>query len=527
MKTWIAAAAALLVSGGIAAADTPHDTVVMGKSIDDIISLDPAESFEYSGNEVVANIYDRLIGFDFKDVSKLHGELAESWSVADDGKTYTFKMRPGVKFQSGNPVTAEDAAFSLQRAIILNKTPAFILQQFGFTKDNAKQLIRATDPMTLTIVTEKQVAPTFFYYCLTAMVASIVDEKTVMQHQKDGDMGNAWLKTANSAGSGAFTLRGWKPAESYTVEANPNWFHGAPSVKRVVVRHMTEAASQRLQLEKGDIDIARELDADALKALSANANVRIESGPKASIFYISFNQKNQYLKKPEVVEALKWLIDYDSIQKNIVPTRYTVHQNFLPMGILGALPDKPYKFDLAKGKELLAKAGLPNGFEVTMDVRSTSPNPEIAQAIQQTWAQAGIKLTLIPGDGKQTLTKYRARQHDIYEGLWGSDYQDPNSNAQGFASNPNNADDSQNKTLAWRNAWDIPDLTKQVDAAVLERDAAKRQAMYEAMERDFVKRAPFAILFQETETIASRANVTGFVNGPSFDADLYYALKKN
>ncbi len=149
--TWLLAAMVLVAGPALAA--TPKDTVVMAKQIDDIISLDPAESFEFSGSEVTGNIYERLITYDLKDVSKLKGELAESWSAGADGKTYTFKMRKGVKFHSGNPVTAQDAAYSLQRAVIMNKTPGFILTQFGFTKENVKEKIRATDDQTLVIET--------------------------------------------------------------------------------------------------------------------------------------------------------------------------------------------------------------------------------------------------------------------------------------------------------------------------------------------------------------------------------------
>ena len=116
---------------GAAAAGTPKDTVVMAKPIDDMISLDPAESFEFSGSELVANIYDSQIGYYVKDVEKLYGELGWSGSVAADGKTYTFKLRPDAKFHSGNPVTAEDVAFSFRRVVVLNKTPAFILTQLG------------------------------------------------------------------------------------------------------------------------------------------------------------------------------------------------------------------------------------------------------------------------------------------------------------------------------------------------------------------------------------------------------------
>ena len=92
---------------------------------------------------LLENVYDRLIRILPAHNFELEPGLAESWSVADDGKTYTFKIRDGVKFHSGNPVTAEDAAWSLQRAVKLNKTPAFILTQFGFTPENVDQMIKA------------------------------------------------------------------------------------------------------------------------------------------------------------------------------------------------------------------------------------------------------------------------------------------------------------------------------------------------------------------------------------------------
>jgi len=521
--TWLLAAMVLVAGPALAA--TPKDTVVMAKQIDDIISLDPAESFEFSGSEVVGNMYERLISYDLQDVSKLKGELAESWSLGADGKTYTFKMRKGVKFASGNPVTAQDAAYSLQRAVIMNKTPGFILTQFGFSKENAKEKIRATDDQTLVVETGDQVAPTFFYYCLTAVIGGIVDMKTVQAHEKDGDFGNEWLKT-NSAGSGPFKLISWKANDSYVLERNDNYQGAKAIARRVVVRHVAEPASQRLLLEKGDIDYARNLTKDQLDAIKTNPNIVTQQARKGSIWYVSVNQKNANLAKPEVREALKWLVDYASIEENILRGSYVVHQSFLPKGFLGAIDDKPYKFDLAKAKALLAKAGVPDGFSVTMDVRNTSPNTDIAQAIQASWGKAGIKLELLPGDGKQVITKYRARNHDVMLLQWGPDYQDPHSNAETFAMNVDNTDASKSKTLAWRNSWDIPDMTKQTAAAVKERDAKKRQAMYEAIQREHQRVSPFIIMFQQIEVAAHGKNVDGFVIGPSFENNLYAGIKK-
>ena len=132
------------------------------------------------------------------------------------------------------------------------------------------------------------------------------------------------------------------------------------------------------------------------------------------------------------------------------------------------------------------------------------------------------RVEIIPGDDKQNLTQYRARQHDIYIGRWGPDYQDPHTNAETFAMNVDNKDDAKSKTLAWRNAWDIPEMTKVTQSAVLERDAAKRAATYEQLQREHQQISPFVIFAQETETPAMRADVKGLIWGPSFDDNKYW-----
>lgn len=507
-------------------AETPENTLVMANQIDDMITLDPAEVFEFTAAEYAAQVYDRLVTFPADDTSKLQGHVAESWEIADDGKTYTFKVRDGITFHSGNRLTAEDAAWSLQRVIKLNKTPSFILSQFGFTAENVDGLIKVVDDQTFTVELDQPYAPTFFLYCLTATVGSVVDKQEVMAHEQDGDMGHEWLKTA-SAGSGAFKLRSWKPNESLTIEANPDYWGGAPGFERVVTQHMPEPSTQMLLLQKGDIDIARNLEADQVKTLRDDADIVIREVPKGAIYYLGLNQKNEHLAKPEVRAALKYLIDYEGLEGTILEGSATIHQAFLPRGFLGAIEETPYNLDIEKAKGLLAEAGLEQGFAVTMDTRNSSPIIEMAQAIQATWAEAGIDLEIIPGDNKQTLTKYRARTHDIYIGRWGPDYFDPHTNADTFAHNPDNADEAKlTGKLAWRNAWDIPEMTEQTAAALLEHDQDARAAMYEAIQRDHQETSPFVIMFQDIELVAERANVTGMIWGPSFDSNSYQQGQK-
>ncbi|MEP3438057.1 MAG: ABC transporter substrate-binding protein [Hoeflea sp.] len=508
-----------------ALAETPADTLIQAWAIDDIISLDPAEVFEFTASELLGNTYQGLIGYDVKDVSKIFGVIAEKWEISDDGKTFTFTIRPGMKFASGNPITAEDAVYTLQRVVKLDKSPAFILTQFGFNADNVDAKIRKTGDMTFEFEMDNNYAPTLVLYCLTATVGFIVDSELVKSHEVDGDFGYNWLKTSY-AGSGAFSIREWRANEVVAMDRNDNYSGDPAPMAHAIYRHIPEASTERLLLEKGDIDIARKLGPDEIAAVSGNPDIAIDKGVKGSIYYLGLNQKNEYLAKPEVRQALKYLVDYDAIADTIMKGMVIKHQAFLPRGFLGALEDTPFSLNVEKAKELLTQAGLPDGFSVTMDTRNTPDITAMAQAMQQTFAEAGINLEIIPGDGGQTLTKYRARTHDIYIGRWGPDYQDPHTNADTFARNPDNSDDAKSKPLAWRNAWDIPEMTKKADAAVLESDADKRAAMYVELQKESQETSPFVIMFQEIEVIARRKNVEGFIVGPSFNDNSFKAVTK-
>lgn len=514
---------------------TPADSLVEGFAFDDIITMDPGEAFELSTAEVTGNTYDLLVRLDLSDTSKVKGDLAESWTISDDGLTYTFKLKPGMKFASGNPITAADVAYSFERAIKLDKSPAFIINQFGISGDNVTEKAKAVDDTTFQFVVDKAYAPSFVLNCLSATVASVVDSKLVKEHvaavtpsadyKWDNDFGNAWLKTGY-AGSGPYKLREWRANEVVVLERNDNYNGEKAKLARVIYRFMKESSAQRLALEAGDIDVARNLEPNDLNAIAKNGDLTTTSAPKGTVYYISLNQKNANLAKPEVRQAFKYLVDYDALGSTILKGIGEIHQSFLPKGDLGAIDDNPYKLDVAKAKELLAKAGLPDGFSVTMDVRSKQPETGMAESIQQTLGQAGIKLEIIPGDGKQTLTKYRARNHDIYIGQWGQDYFDPNSNAQTFASNPDNSDAAKIKTLAWRNAWDIPDLTKQTEAALLEKDSAKRADMYKDLQKKILDTSPFVVIHQQLEVAGLRKNLKGFALGPSFDTNFVGAVSK-
>ncbi len=503
-------------------AETPKDTLVVAKQIDDMISLDPAEAYELSGIEVLANSYDRIMRFEPTDITKLVGGAAETASVSDDGKTFTFKMRSGMKFASGNPVTAKDAAFSLQRVIKLEKTPVFLLTQLGWTKDNVDKMVTAPDDATLKVTVDGDFAPSLVYALLSSVVGSVVDMKLAKEHEKDGDFGYNWLKT-NSAGSGAYVIKSWKPNESVVLEGNPNYRGGAPKLNRVVIRHVPEPAAQRLALEKGDVDIARNLTPDQAAGLAGNKDVTITSVPQALLYYVAMNLKTKEFQNPKVRQAVRYLIDYKGMADSFLKGKMQVHQSLWASGFWASYDENPYSFDPDKAKALLKDAGYPDGFSVDMDVPNSDPFTNISQNVQSTLAKGGIKVNLIPEETKALLTKYRARQHQMLMIYWGPDYMDPHTNADGFAHNTDNSDAAKGHPLAWRNSWAAEEESKMTDAAVKERDTEKRKQAYVDLQKKVMETGPYAIMFQSADELAQRSNVKGFVEGPSSDV-VYYNL---
>ena len=231
-------ASALAVASVQAA--TPDNMLVVAQNIDDIVTIDPASAYEFSSGEYVANTYDTLVRYDAADTTVLAPALATEWRVDADNKTVTFTLREGVTFHSGNPLRGEDVVGSWKRVVSLDKAPAFILTQLGWTPDNIEQMVTA-EGNTVTVRYEGDFAPSFVLNVLAARPASIVDMQTVMANEVDGDMGHAWMNQ-NSAGTGPFALQSYRPAEILTLQANPDYYQGAPAMERVVIQHNPESA---------------------------------------------------------------------------------------------------------------------------------------------------------------------------------------------------------------------------------------------------------------------------------------------
>jgi len=503
-------------------ASTPKNVIVMAKALDDLITLDPAEAFEFSSTEILANVYDRLFIANPENPSEPKKGLVEEWWRSDDGLEYKFSIREGAVFDGGRALTSRDVVFSLRRAVFLNKTPAFILNQLGLHRGNVEEKIRVLDERSLFLGVDRPYSSSVVLNILSAIVTSVVDESSLSEHATDGDWGANWLRS-NTAGSGEFRVSRWGVGEYLVLDRKDA---SRSRITRIIIRDIREPATQRLMLDRGDIDIARNLTPDHIVALAKKTDTVTWSTDQARIFYLALNQGNPLLADPSIRRALRLAIDYQGIASHLLPGRARVHQAFLPLGFMGSLTETPFSLDLEGARDLIDRVDFSEDLTFAVDVRSDPIALQIAQALQMTLGKIGIKLDIHPSDGKQVLTKYRARRHDIYMGYWGPDYLDPHSNAAAFASNPDNTDKAEQKTLAWRNHWEIPGLTQATDHALLIRDQRMREEAYRGIQREVQTDSPFIVLFQEKALIATTSEVKGFKLGLTSDQTLYTNIEK-
>ena len=521
----LAGAVALLIGGAQTLAATPDNVLVVAQNIDDIVAIDPAQAYEFTSGELVTNLYDRLVQYDAENTSVLAPGLTSEWSIDPDSKTITFTMRDGAKFHSGNPVRADDVAYSFARVIKLNLTPAFILAQLGWTPDNVEEMVTA-DGNTVTVRYDGDFSPAFVMNVLASRPASVVDQLTVMEHEVDGDMGNAWLNE-NSAGTGPFSLQAYRPAELVRLAANPDYFKDGPKVDNVIIRHVAEAATQQLLLKAGDVDMAKNLTPDQIASISSS-DLKVEVFPQAAVHFLSFNQKTDSLTPPAVWEAARYLVDYKGMTDSIVAGQMDVHQAFWPKGFPGSYDDTPFVYDPETAKSILAEAGIETPITVTLDVINAAPFTDMAQSLQASFADAGINFEILPGTGGQVITKYRDRSHEAMLLYWGPDFMDPHSNAKAFAYNSDNSDGNYTATTTWRNAWAVPaELNEMTNSALTETDPDKRIAMYRELQSRVQADSPIVIMFQATYQVAMDPDVTGYVNGATSDFVFYRLVEKN
>jgi peptide/nickel transport system substrate-binding protein len=513
--TGVAVSALVAAMPATAFAATPPDQLVIAVNMGSMRGLDPHEANQIESAEILANLYDRLVYFEPDGLDAPLPQLAESWAVSDDGKTFTFTIRDGVTFHSGNPLTAEDAAWSLVRLVKLGLAPAIDLRQWGYNEENVESLIRATDARTLVVELPEAWSPSLILGSLASSACSIVDRAFLADKEQDGDLGRDYLQ-ASDAGSGPFSLRTWRANDVMMADVFADYWNGAPAMRRVIMRHMPESSVQRLQLETGDLDVATRLSSTDLDVFEKAGTIDIQKVQGFGFYYVALNQKDEILSNPQVREAFRYLIDYEGLAATVMRYYGHLNQNVIPQGMPGYIEDAPYKLDIDRAKELLAQAGYADGFSKVLYIGPGTPYFEFAQSLQANAAAVGIQLDLQMGD---YLSRFRERNFDIFMGRSGERLADPHSMLQSYATNIDNSDGAPlSGLLAWRSAWDVPaELQDLVFAAARETDPAARAELYTEVNRLYLESSPALISsFERFDVKAVSQRVSGYIGHPAW-----------
>src|SRR5438034_3189109 len=199
-----------LVPGSFAANYGPQQTLIVARDLTDAVTLDPNLAYEVSGTIADHNMYSNLVTFVGGNLTQPRGQVARSWEVSQDARTYTFHLNHGIVFSSGNPLTADDVVYTFQRVVNLPKDPAaWLVTQMGIDDKNVLSTVNVPDPYTVVIALPKPFSPGACLSIMANPVAGIVDSKTVKTHVQNNDWGSAWLND-HSAGSGPYELVRWE-----------------------------------------------------------------------------------------------------------------------------------------------------------------------------------------------------------------------------------------------------------------------------------------------------------------------------
>jgi len=513
------------VSPGSSAGYGPQQTVVVAKDISDAVTLDPNLAYEESGIVAVLQMYSTLVKFPIGKLTQVGPDVASSWDVSKDGRTFTFHLKHGIKFASGNTLTADDVLYSFQRVVNLPKDPAsWLITQMGIDDKSVATAVTAPDPYTVVINVPTTFSPGAFLSIMANPVVSIVDSKTVRAHVQGGDFGTPWLND-HSAGSGPYMLAQWQRQVTIDLVPNPNYNLGpAPTVKRIVFPNIMESTVQQQVLNRGDADIAWTLTSQQLADLKRSSTFYVASTPNLAMEYLGMDVKNvPAFSKPQVLQAVKYAIDYNGIINDLIAGNGAPLQGVIPKGLFGYDASLPVH-DVAKAKQLLSEAGYGSGFNVEL-LASTGTEPggvssgDLASKIKNDLAAVGIRVDVRQLVTSEKLGLYRAQKTQMIIQSWFVDYPDPDDFAKPFA-------DYTQKSLAWRVQFYNDPLSKLAEQAGGLTNTPERAGLYKQINDGMNQNGPFAMLYQPLLSFGVSKRIQNLAFDPVNFIDFTHIVKQ-
>jgi len=495
VATLLAAAA-----GQPALAATPPDVLVIGIS-DDVDNLDPHVTMTNRSWAVTYPAYQRLVRYKVENgvgSTEVEPDLATGWTVSDDGLVWTFTLRRTARFADGTPVDAHAVVYSFERLLAIGEGPADAFPTLA--------KVEAVDDYTVRFTLSEPFAP--FLLTLANNGAGIVNPR-LAEREVNGDLGRGYL-AEHTMGSGPYQLERWDKDQQLRLVPNPYYDGPAPAFRMVVFLVIKDPSARRLQLERGDIDIAEALPLDQLETLRVRPGIRVEDYPSLRVTYLYLNNQRWPLNDVRVRQAISYAVDYDAIIAGVMLGNAVQMRGPVPQGMWSHDPGLyQYRRDLERARALLREAGVSGGLRLGYLYSPVYPEWEqIGLAVQAQLAEAGIQLKLQPYAYATMRAMLDEGQFDIAVGNWTPDFADPymfmnywfDSEYGGLPGN--------------RSFYANPEVDRLIRAAAVVTDINERTRLYQEAQRIVVDEAAYVYLYQQNYQVAMRDNVVGYVFNP-------------
>ncbi|GIJ28574.1 ABC transporter substrate-binding protein [Micromonospora qiuiae] len=465
-------------------------------------TLDPGRVYEATGLTAVHALYDTLLTFEGSDVSKPVPALAESYEASADAKTFTFKLRSGVTFSDGSPLTADDVVFSLNRLKNIKGSPAVTVSELSVSK---------TDDNTVVVTSEtaNPNVPVVLSMPSTAVINANVARENGAKDGEDaaqGDTAQQYLDT-NSIGSGPYVLKSYEPESQVVLEANPNYWGEAPQFERVVLRNM-DVQTQKLTMQRAEAaEISLDISGKLLEGLPETLQT---SGVQDTVYFLFLNADpavSPVTSNPKFNQALRAAIDYQGVAalygQGAAPGAGLVAPAFP-----GTLPEgEASTRDVNKAKALLAEANLTNPtvkFNYPAITYKGVDLGTVATKVQGDVAEAGITLELNP----QPLTTFL---DEMRGGKVALGFTPQSLNYPVADSLINNMAPGQ--ATALRSGWTVeradPAIVAAGEKVVETLDLAARATAMQEWQRLMNQSSPYVVLASNSSTVVATADLTG------------------
>lgn len=465
-----------------------------------IVTIDPGVAVDNAGMTVIRACYDRLVEMT-PDGTDIRPGLAKSWTISDDGLTYTFLLVENATFHDGSPVTADAVKYSLERSINLGK---------GWSD----MLIEAIAEDGITVVNDYEIVlhltkPTPFFLDLLALAGpgSILNPAVVEANITDEDPFAETFLYENVAGSGPFKLVEWSHGQYLAMERNDDYWGTPAYLDQVIMRSIPEASTQSTMIQGGDLDVAANLPPEVFAMLDARDDVNVLSSNTLGFSALYFNCTDPILSNVLVRQALSYAFDYETALAIAGPLG-TPSNGLLMRGMMGYDTERePYQQDLVRARELLTRAGYPNGFTMTCIYPPWGTIPDLMVTAQAAFAEVGVTMKIQEMAFGPYLEAVNNGDSPVFAWEGGPVLNDPHAQLYQRVHSSQIGTGSGGNIQNYSNAA----VDALLEAGLNEVDQAKRAEIYAQVNRILFDEAISIWLWQEVDLRAVRANVHGLV----------------